>query len=1633
LNVLHVKNSPMSPPVRTTSDVDRARLTYETARSRMSNSHHGIEPHAASGHVIARSSVVPPPVAHRDARGPLDVARLLDGARLLVLGGTGFVGKVFWVMLLARYPEIGKIYLLVRSGKGRTSEQRFWSDVATSDCLSPLREQHGERFEDFLREKIVPIDGDVGRERCGVSAKLIDELRGSIDAVVNVAGVVDFSPPLDEALHANAFGSQNLVALARALGDVPLMHTSTCYVAGRRKGPIQEVDPRTVPFPRFEELGADLWDPDREIADCLDLIKQAEHRCDDAFRQSGFAEQAKKNLLAKGEPTEGPVYEQELAKVRRKYVSDRLVEAGTERATHWGWPNTYTYTKSIGEQVIARSGLPFTIVRPACCESCLEFPSKGWNEGISTSVPIIFLAMKGAVFIPAKHVELDFIPTDLVCAGMILSLAELLEGTQRPVYQYGASDVNPVTAARLAELIGLYKRKYFQRRGKGNPFLNMLASRFETDAMAPSRFNAIGAPAQSQAISAVAKLLRPVTFLRPVTKSLEGMAKQEQRVGGLMNLFAPFTSLRNGPFSCANTQAAYDRANEADQRKLPWRPEAIDWMSWMMDVHLPGVEKWILPEMEKKLHREPKALRPHQTLVTLVDQMAERHDLALAFQRLEADGLSRVTFADVKARTGAVAARLQAHGIGAGDRVLLSGHNHPDWPLAYFGILRAGATAVPVDPALESDQLENLLRESGARVAIWDDAVEKKGGAKARAALPAVKIVDLHEIAAADPSLVPEPVEVRPDDVASLIFTSGTTGSPKGVLLTHANFTALIAALAPIFPLGSGDRVMSILPLHHTFEFTCGLLLPFSRGARVAYLDELTGDRLAEGLKAGRITAMVGVPAVWQLLERRILAQIADKGAFAESVFEWAGELNRKMGKSFGFDAGKVLFAPVHAGLGGHVKWLISGGAALPQETQKRFASMGLHLTEGYGLTEASPVLTVTKPSPKAKLGSVGKPVPGVEIKILDPDGAGVGEVLARGPNVMKGYTDAEATARVLDDKGWLHTGDLGKLDDRGQLVLVGRVKDVVVTANGENVYPDDVENKLGTVAGISEYAIVGVSGRDGAERVACLAVPERDEDEPEPKPGDSLAKGAPNEEAARKRAARNERASKALRDAIAKLPYGMQPAVVQLYEAKLPRTATRKVKRPEVRAILERTLAAQKAHDAAGAETTPVRQAIAAVTGKLHEAIAPTATLQEDLGFDSLTLTELLGALEAKYGALDPAALQACKTVADVEQMIERRKHVHVSRTKTIEGRGAGGLGTLGGLKLEDVKLPEPVREIAKGWIGKLQDAFYNEVMQPKVTGRGFIPWNKRTIVVANHASHLDMGFVRTALGAYGDKLVSLAAQDYFFEGGGLKKAFFENLTNVEPLDRRGMRQAIRQAGEVLGRGHNVLIFPEGTRSNGDVQEFKSLVGYLALKHEIDVLPVFLGGTREAMPKGAFLPKQRELTARIGPPFLVTEMKRLTAGLHPSDAAREVARLLREAVLALRDGEVLHFEKLQPATSGKAIEAPKREHPMVRLFGELPGRFRPGQVDKLVSFYFTLGGDDQSKWTVRVDDKRCEVENGKPAGGQADCVLKTTPEIFSKIVREAYVPGATEFLSGAIKSNDVGLLQTFQKVFALG
>jgi long-chain acyl-CoA synthetase len=1555
------------------------------------------------------NGVHPPVVDTRrkaPADGTLDVASELSSRRFVVFGGTGFLGKVWLSLILCRYPGIGHLYLLVRAKKDQGSEDRFYSSIATSEVMRPLREIHGDDYETFLRSKITPIDGDVTLPDCGIPPEMLAGLAGTITAVVNVSGVVDFSPPLDEALEVNAFGVQNLIDLARKLGDVPIQHTSTCYVAGNRSGQVDEVDPREFPFPRADELDRSHWDPTREIAECMDLVKQARQRCEDAFRQSRFVDEAKTNLEARNEPAYGQVLEEEVQRVRRRFVEKQLIDAGMERARFWGWPNIYTYTKSLGEQTLAASGLRFTIVRPAVIESSVGFPFAGWNEGINTSAPLLYAIVNGLAQFPSgERTALDVIPVDMVASVMILALGALVQGTQKPVYQCGASDLNGVPVKRLIELSSLYKRKHWEKENK-NPLQSFIMRHYEAVPVLPDRFKIHGSPGIGVAAKGLAWALRKAAVgpiaggMKPVAKAVHEYGEFASRNGELIDMFMPFLT-NEYVFSCASTRGLWQRATEADRSGLDWSPEKIDWRHYWMEVHAPGLEKWVFPQIEEKQKKSLRQARRHETLVSLLDEMADRHDLTVALQRLEPDGLSRVSFREWRQTSNAIAARLAVAGISRGDRVLLSGVNHPAWPMAYFGILKAGGVAVPVDPTLEASQLSNVLRSSGARVALWDDDVEKKGGHQARREVPGVSVFDLHRFAESDPHAVSPEIHLQSADIASIIYTSGTTGTPKGVMLTHANFTSLLSSIAPIFPLRSSDRMLSVLPLHHTFEFACGLLLPLSAGARIIYLDELNGERLSKALSEGRVTAMAGVPALWQLLEHKILAQAEERGVLAEKYLEWGGELNRALGKRLGVDAGKLLFAPIHAALGGNIRYLVSGGAALPEATQKFFAGLGLHLAEGYGLTEASPVLTVQTGSPKAKPGSVGKPIPGVELRVMNPDASGVGEVVARGPNVMLGYeNNPEATRAVLED-GWLKTGDLGKLDREGRLTIVGRAKDVIVNASGENVYPDDVENLLGRIPHVTEFAIAGVDNPGGGERVGMLARPAAAETEDED------------------RSERFSRARAAIRDAVESLPASARPAIVQLYDAELPKTVTRKVKRTEVRKILERMAAASVPVTAEVEGTTPIRAAVARLAHRKPHEIHATTRFQADLGFDSLLMMELVVTLEQHLGGRAlPDDLARVETVGEAEKLL---------------GEAPAPLAKKGARSKEPegIVVPEPVKAAVKTVLGRAQKALYENVLETRVTGRAYIPHNRNVIVVANHTSHLDMGLVKHALGSYGEGIVTLAASDYFFDDRW-KRAYFENFTNLAALDRKGsIARTLKQAGEIIEQGKTVLIFPEGTRSqDGQIQEFKRAVAHLAVTYQVDVLPVYLRGTYQAMPRGATLPSGRAVSAHIGPVLKMSDLERVTEGLKFGDRVRTITQIIQRAVEALRDRDVVDLARTTREQAARLLGP--REHPLVKLFRDLELKFQQGAVEQPVSFYFTLGTEPEAKWYCIAAPDRCSIVNGKPPTGTADCVLKTNADLFTRIVREAYVPGIDEFVSGAIKSNDVSLLATFQKVFNL-
>jgi long-chain acyl-CoA synthetase len=897
-----------------------------------------------------------------------------------------------------------------------------------------------------------------------------------------------------------------------------------------------------------------------------------------------------------------------------------------------------------------------------------------------------------------------------------------------------------------------------------------------------------------------------------------------------------------------------------------------------------GMEAWVFGSLEEEAERRVHAPRVHRDLLELLESGAARFGPRTALRRT-GERKDRFTYTELRGFALRVTASLRAAGTAPGDRVLLASENRPEWAAAFFGILAAGGVAVPVDAQLSERELRNLWRTSGARIAILSDEVAERLPDLLARPEGASRALLYAEAFAGGPEAPPH--RAAPDDPASLIFTSGTTGTPKGVLLSHRNFTSLVAKLSEVFDLRPGDGLLSVLPLHHTFEFTCGLLVPLSRGAEVEYLDELTADRLGDALESGRITAMIGVPALWSLLHRRISQEIAAKPGFVDQAFRMLRKANAALRDSdLGWNAGKLLFWPVHRRLGGRLRILVSGGAALDPAVQEAFRELGFDLFQGYGLTEAAPVLAVSTPGGDAPTGSVGPALPGVELRIEDPDATGVGEVLARGPNVMLGYwkggdapgVDAPATAEVLEG-GWLRTGDLGRLDADGNLVLVGRKKDVIIDASGKNVHPDEIEDLYRAPDLVKELCVVGLPDGTG-EKVAMLLVPNDD-----------------GRDAAAVRAAIEAH----VRKVSASLPFHKRVKVWHATAEELPKTATRKVKRPWVREeLLRREGAAAKgrrARDARerGGSDAWLLDLVAEVARRPRGEVTHATRLAGDLGFDSLMIAELAAALE-EAGVPSSLAdrIHQVDTVGELSRAMVSAAHRPDEAAREVAApREETGP--------EDVVVPGPLAALGRRVLGAGQELLYRGIYGAKVTGLTNVPRDRVFLVVANHASHLDMGLVKVALGDAGKRLAALAARDYFFDTR-LKRAYFENFTNLIPMERAGsLRQSLRAALQALRSGRSVLIFPEGTRSrDGRMHEFYPTAGYLALQGGVDVLPVFIGGTHAALPPGQLLPRDAKLEVRIGRPIPVAELRRRTESLARSDAYRAATAAMEDAVRAL-------------------------------------------------------------------------------------------------------------------------------------
>jgi long-chain acyl-CoA synthetase len=607
-------------------------------------------------------------------------------------------------------------------------------------------------------------------------------------------------------------------------------------------------------------------------------------------------------------------------------------------------------------------------------------------------------------------------------------------------------------------------------------------------------------------------------------------------------------------------------------------------------------------------------------------------------------------------------------------------------------------------------------------------------------------------------------------------------------------------------------------------------------------------------------------------VHRRIVDGVEAQGPFHQAAFDRLRDLNRKLDADYGINLGTMLFRQAHSALGGRLKLAVSGGAALPQRVAQFFNEIGIRLLEGYGLTEAAPVISVARPDERLVPGAVGKPLGGIEVKLDAAEGGEVAEIIVRGANVMSGYyRNQAATDEVIRD-GWLRTGDLGRFDEEGRLYIVGRAKDVIVDSGGNNIYIDELEEAYGHSPYIKELAVTGLRVAQG-EQAAALVVP-------------AYAK-------VESRRAVEDR----LRTHFETVSAGLSPhkriRILRFIDAELPRTRTRKIKRAEVAAIIRRLV---ESHDAeAPSISTEIEPWIAQTLAQVASGappITPATRLIEDLGLDSLALAELGEHIAVRSGReLSAEELSNVRTVDELQRLLS-------------EGQNRPRLPSYERFaRPYTIQLPGAIRRAGESLVRRSLGAIFDGWLKPRVMGHGNVPANRNVLVVANHASHADFGLVSHALGAIGRDLVVLAAKDYFFNTG-LRRFVAANFTRLIPFDReRAQLESLDEALAELMAGRSVLMFPEGTRSpDGAIHEFKSGVGYLALRSGCDVLPIHIRGTYEVLGKGSLIPRRAPVEVRIGRVVTGDELRAIAEDVEGAGAYRKLADHMRSAVIGMAE-----------------------------------------------------------------------------------------------------------------------------------
>jgi len=883
-----------------------------------------------------------------------------------------------------------------------------------------------------------------------------------------------------------------------------------------------------------------------------------------------------------------------------------------------------------------------------------------------------------------------------------------------------------------------------------------------------------------------------------------------------------------------------------------------------------------------------------RTLQSIIGSLGERGDKTalFAFEKKDRDCWS---FQKLATCARAFANGLVRQDFKGGNTVALFAENSPEWIASALGIIHAGMVAVPLDVQLDDKTLIHVLQDSDARAIITTQKGMERIGKLDLREKPKLISLDVGEDDSPEADwkrfLETEETElptVSCDDEAVLFYTSGTTGPPKGVPLSHGNIVSQLDTAADVHLITGGDRVLLPLPLHHVYPFVIGMLAPLALGLPLILPFSLSGQQLLRSLREGKVTAIIGVPRLYSALYSGIEAKVKSSGWMAPRLFRLFLAASGSVRNWLGLRVGKLLFRSLHKRFGENLRLLASGGSALDPELAWKLEALGWQVAIGYGLTETSPLLTVKLPD-RSPPDSAGKPVAGVEIRIESSavekekrvNGHEVGEVVARGPNVFSGYRNLpDKTGEAFTENEWFRTGDLGYIDSDGELHLVGRISTLIKTESGEKIQTEDVEAAYAEESAIREIGVLGEKGK-----LVALIVPDR-----------SSSDDA--KEAVRKSV---ETASKWLPSHQRISDYAITPDA-------LPRTRLGKIQRhrlaeryKEAKEGGEKSAAAEpmsvdemSGEDRALLEDSSA-QSVWELLAKRYRGrrLTPDTSPQFDLGIDSLEWLNLTLEIGESSGVeLSEEAIARIETVRDLLREV----------TEGGEGEAVDPLKNPDEVLDENqMQWLEPLGPVAAGtarFLYAVNRVLMRLLFRVRAEGLERLPKDRQWVLTPNHVSYLDP-FAIAALLDW-----SQLSNTYWAGWSGIIFAnplmrFLSRLGKILPVEpARAARSSLAFGAIILKKKKNLVWFPEGERSaSGKLQEFKPGIGMLLEHFPVSVIPVFAHGTHEALPPGKFFPRPHTIRIVLGMPLDGHELK----GKGPGEKLhQQIANALQEKVAEL-------------------------------------------------------------------------------------------------------------------------------------